>query len=84
MEVWVTEEGVEGEEFKLFVCFWFWFFEFSLVFVCDVDRPMMRKLDGGTHTGEVYLTEPLEWQGAGSGCWLGQKKVELEAKIRVG
>ena len=35
---------------------------------------MMRKLDGGTHTGEVYLTVPLEWQGAGSGCWLGRKE----------
>ena len=45
---------------------------------------MIRKLDGGTHTGEVYLTEPLEWQGAGSGCWLGRKKVELEAMFRVG
>ena len=51
--------------------------------VC-LDWPMMRKLDGGTHTGEVYITEPLEWQGAGSKCWLGQEKVDLEAKIRVG
>ena len=53
-------------------------------FVVCVDWPVKRKLDGGTHTGEVYLTEPLEWQGAGSGCWLGRKKVELEATIRVG
>ena len=68
----------------LFECFVFFVLElFWVLFVC-VDRPVMRKLDGGTHTGEVYLTEPLEWQGAGSGCWLGRKKVELEAKIRVG
>ena len=39
-----------------------------------LDWPMMRKLDGGTHTREVYLTVPLEWQGAGSGCWLGCKE----------
>ena len=68
------------------ICFLFLVL-FYVCFVCyvlDVDWPMMRKLDGGTHTGEVYLTVPLEWQGAGSGCWLGRKKVELEAKIRVG
>ena len=38
---------------------------------------MKRKLDGGTHTGEVYLTVPLEWQGAGSGGWLGRKEGEI-------
>ena len=32
---------------------------------------MKRKQDGGTHIRKVYLTEVLEWQGAGSSCWLG-------------
>ena len=70
----VTEEGVEGEVDKFVFVFVFCFVLGLLSFVFCLDRPMMRKLDGGTHTGEVYLTVPLEWQGAGSGCWLGCKE----------
>ena len=60
------------------MCFFFFFFffcclyfGFEFVFGVGLEWPMMGKLDGCTHTGEVYLTVPLEWQGAGSGCWLG-------------
>ena len=68
---------------KLFLVV-FCFVDVFCLFGFCVDGPMMKKLDGGTHTGEVYLTVPLEWQGAGSGCWLGREIVELEAMIRVG
>ena len=89
------EEEVEGAEFELFLFFIFYFlflFFYCFMMIFDFGScccfyeswSMKRKLNGGTHTGEVYLTAALEWQGAGSGGWLGRKEMELETMIRVG